>query len=376
MRLGGAWFLLALSYVSLLVFGLTDNTRGPVFPDILREFSLSQTAGSFFFIMGSGTSIFSGLFAHRVLKWLGDIPTLRLGMALLLVSQALFAWSQNFYFLLLGAFVFGICIGVLGVAQNVLVLHAAPNGESQKWLSGLHSMYGISSLLAPLLVNVCLYFGGTWQTAFVLNLGLTALVLALSFFERQGDEQLPPPEVAPPVKVPGAYWFAGLLGFYVAFELLVCTRLNLFAQSVKGLSVEEANYLMAGFFFFLTAGRVASFFVQLKARLETQLAGYLILGSFVFLAGVWVHPFFMALTGLLLAPIYPLAMSLAGQKFGPQVRAVASLAVSLSGVAVVTMHAVVGLASDFWGLTPAIVLGTGTAWVATFCLWRLKVVGT
>jgi MFS transporter, FHS family, glucose/mannose:H+ symporter len=36
------WFIIALAYSTLFLYGLIDNTRGPIFPDLLRDFSLSD----------------------------------------------------------------------------------------------------------------------------------------------------------------------------------------------------------------------------------------------------------------------------------------------------------------------------------------------
>ena len=53
--------------MSLFALGLVDNARGPVFPDILKEFSLTDTVGSLFFLVASFASLVHNLIFYRFL---------------------------------------------------------------------------------------------------------------------------------------------------------------------------------------------------------------------------------------------------------------------------------------------------------------------
>ena len=47
------WPLILISFASLFVFGISDNIRGPLFPEILKEFNISDSMGSLMFALSS-----------------------------------------------------------------------------------------------------------------------------------------------------------------------------------------------------------------------------------------------------------------------------------------------------------------------------------
>lgn len=344
-------------------------------------------------MVASGTSLVSGFLARYLIKNFGGTRSAMGGIVAMIVSQAMLGLSSSFVGFLVGAFFLGIALGSLGVIQNVLVIEAVPETQVQKWQSGLHSVYGIASLCSPLMVNLFHHLGYPWQYSFlaISIAGTFFLFFAMFMAGRQKPRSAhgPPddrPEDKPHAPVawplakakafelsPSLRWgFALMMGFYVAFELLVSTRMSLYSRTFFGLDLELANLFTSGFFISLTAGRILYFFWSPRLSIPSQLFLCLGAGIFFFLTGLKVHPLFLSLVGLCIAPIYPLTMTWAGKLFPKSVGTIASDCVAFSGITVVTMHWWVGFASDRFGLPWGMASAGAVGLIALIALWHLK----
>ncbi len=115
------WPLILISYASLFVFGLSDNIRGPLFPEILKEFNVSDSMGSLMFALSSLSGFMASHFARHVLRIFDRRSILQcacLGMTLALIGLSL---APHFYVFLALSVLFGVTSGIIGLIPNVLV---------------------------------------------------------------------------------------------------------------------------------------------------------------------------------------------------------------------------------------------------------------
>ncbi len=172
------WPLILISYASLFVFGISDNIRGPLFPEILKEFNISDSMGSLMFALGSLSGFVASYFTRTLLRRYDRRSILQwacIGLMLTLLGLAL---SPNFYVFLVFSILFGLNSGIIGLVPNVLVPLGSSPEKRQQLLSGLHAMYGIASLIAPLLVAGISFASGSWRYTFA----ITALAPLSLFF--------------------------------------------------------------------------------------------------------------------------------------------------------------------------------------------------
>ncbi len=361
------------SFLGLFIMSVADNIRGPVFSEILKSFNLTHTEGSYYFAAASFGSFVFGYLAQRPLRRWGAIRTHQIGIFSLFVSQFIMYWSPVFEGMILGGFLLGLSLGFVGVSQTVAIVAAVPGKALQKFLSGLHSMYGLSSLLAPLLVNVLFLKLNSWRGSFfvagLLALGLLVLSFFLSLPTGPSTSASGSVDQGRPIVIFEKSYFGLILSAYVALEILVSSRIAVFSESAFGYSFKNSNYLVSLFFVFLFAGRLVFAFYQPPFRLKTQslvsLAGALI--SLVL--GVYVNPFFMSLTGLFMAPFFPLLMTCAAQLFPQHLGEVSSFCVALSGVTVVIVHLLFGILTDHYGIQFAFILGLIFGLLAWLLIW-------
>ncbi|MEZ0392067.1 MAG: sugar MFS transporter [Pseudobdellovibrionaceae bacterium] len=351
-----------LAYTSLFLLGLSDNVRGPLYPEILREFSLNDTQGSLFFALSSAFGILGSYFSGKLyLKW-GAVRTLRMSFLILTAAFVMMSVSPSFYFLLLGVVFFGLSLGLMGVVQNVLIVQEIPVGPlKNRILSGLHSMYAAASLAAPLLIQLIDASHGEtalWRWVFASGSFFSISMLLATYAGPQLAESTKAIRKEPPH--PHEKWaqiyFGVMLATYVLSEILVSTRLALYMRRQYESNLTESVWYTAYFFVGLLLGRVLFSFWSPSFRLKHQTMLCLVLTILSLLVGIWIHPLGLAASGLFMAPFYPLMMSAAGHLFPHSISQALSWAIALSSFFIVLMHFLVGSFTDLFGLQKAFLL--------------------
>lgn len=362
-----------VAWMSLFALGLVDNARGPVFPDVLREFDLSDTAGSLFFLTASLASVIHNAAFYRFLsvtdpKRLVGIYTLVMAAGALLISHATeYRWT------LLACAILGVGFGGLGVGQNAAVQEAPPE-HRQRALGLLHTMYGVSSFAAPLFISQLAPFG--WRLALALLSLPSVFVGLLIVFEsawgkikarrskRSKRVVLEEFTLAPADIPPLAPWLgAVLVALLVVAEISVSSRLTLLARREWGFSAESAGQWLAIYFVAMTASRISIGIFKFPISSRTLLYVSLFLGIPFLLLGFMplgfpkeIRMMFLAGFGFPIAMGYPLAMTRLAEIFGAQKQAVTSKCLLLQSGAAMLMHFSLGWGADSRGLL--FVLGT------------------
>lgn len=371
------WFWpVLIAWSSLFALGLVDNARGPVFPDVLKEFQLSDTAGSFFFLTASLASVIHNTIFFRFLaqtdpKRLVGLYTLIMAGGALLIASA-----TDYRATLVACAILGIGFGGLGVGQNAAV-QMAPAEHRQRAMGWLHTMYGLSSFAAPLLISYLSAGseGGGWRLALSL-LSLPSVFVGLFvIFEsavsrrsakRNSSNSSPAPVETSKVRGPvvsAAGWGALMVALLVVCEIAVSSRLTLLARRDWGVTVEDAGLWLSGYFVAMTVSRLAIglFKFSISSR---NLLFYAIVAGFPFLIIGFLPLGFpreirllaLAGFGFPIAMGYPLAMTRLAEIFGSGVQRVTSLCLVFQSGAAVFMHFTLGWGADARGLL--FVLGT------------------
>jgi FHS family glucose/mannose:H+ symporter-like MFS transporter len=356
------WGYIVLAYLSLFALGLGDNSRGPLFPEILKTFQVSDTQGSIYFALSSFLGFLGSYSARFLILKFNRVKTLQLSLVLMVVGLVGMGGAPGFASLLFFSAVFGLAIGILGVVQNVLVTVGATPARRQQLLSGLHAFYGISSLLAPLVAAGIATLGGSWRSVFF-AVAFVPLALMIGAFWKKEDA--PPLKIAEvPVKKAsrfsehGPQIFLGFaLGCYVLAEIMMSTRLALYIRREMGLDLQQSSYYLTGFFVGMLIGRVIFTVFHFKWSLLRMLSASLLLSALSISLGILVSPWFFVLCGLTMAPFYPLAVAYIFQNFEKRIDAAISTSMAIQAFLTVLMHAGVGALTDRYGIAQALWVG-------------------
>ena len=367
----------------MFALGISDNTRGPLFPELLRYFDLTNSQASLSFAFASSAAFFGNTLSAFVLKRVQLDKLLAASLLLMMSGLYAMAMAPTFNLYILGCIVYGFSLGSTGVAQNLLIAENVSGDIQTKALSGLHGIYGLSSLIAPILASRSpSWFSenfstwttmSQWQSALYVTSFLSGVVLLGILMVRAEpafksiahyDEGIHGKKS--PVST--MLWFAGFFASYVGAEILVSSRLALYMRTYFNMSLEQSSNYVTYFFMFLLIGRLVFAFKTFKTKLRLQLNLSLLLSILFLVLGLWLHPFFLALIGLAMAPFYPLSIVYISEKTGHQKRRFLTFVMGLQSLCVIAMHLGVGYLTDVYGLYYAFGVGIALLIGSLVCL--------
>lgn len=354
------WTYIIFSYLSLFALGFSDNLRGPIYLDVIEAFSVNHSVGSWMFVLSSLMGFVGGLSAKKVLQKMSPISMLQLSLLLMTVGLIGMGGAQSFPLFLVFSGALGLSMGFLGVLQNLLVSVGSTEVRRQQMLGGLHSVYGLASLIAPLAVSAVNSLFGDWRMACFIVALVPFSVLVGSFFHRvRGANIVETSKGDLPLSQKQRYWMIFLsfgFGFYVAAEILVSTRISTYFRLFQMSSFSHGSFMATLFFTFLFSGRLLFTFLKLKFSLLTKMYSSLFVSVLFVLLGLNFDPRFLALTGFAMAPFFAWAIAYISEHFGGRERAALTLLIGIQSLLIVIMHFAIGQLTDHIGLDRAFYL--------------------
>lgn len=360
----------------MLVLGFSDNLRGPLFFEVLKTYQISDTTGSLLFSASATFGFICCLLSIKILRKYSTTQLLSFSLFLFAISLWGMSLSPDFFIMIGFTGLMGAAMGFMGVAQNTIV-SLAPEPIRVKAMSGLHSMYGIASFLAPLAVGFGLKNGMDWKHFFSLT-GFVPFLLLLTSPLWVKKSEILPSEMLLQAKERSQFNFkiflvCCLLSFYVVAEILVGSRLSLYSIREFGISTSDASQYVTVFFLGLLTGRVFGAFFKWPGRQPQQLIGSLTLSFLFMILGLYVNPWFFALTGLSMSLFYPVCSSYIAHLYKGQEGVIFSYTIGVQSLLIVLMHLLVGWVSDHFGLKTALHLTFVFLLISGLCLWRIEI---
>ncbi len=371
------WPYLILAYLSLIVYGLADNIRGPLFPELIRHFGVSNTLGSWFYGVASIFSFIGAWLCLQTLKKLDRVQNLYSALIVLMAGLIGLALSQNYYHLLLASAILGLGLGQTTVIFNLLATVGTSTKYRKQAISGLHSMYALSSFLAPLVVAGVYRLGGTWSECFFFAASLCGLlILGGVIFYRKGNSaaesalaEAAPTETVPVKRPKGIYILSTAFGFYVVAEILLSSRLALYLRLEKNFDLEKSSFYLTGFFLCLLTSRIVFSIWPLKRSVYSQLLTSLVISFISILLGLYVDEKFFIFAGLTMGPFYALSVIYVSEAFPGFLNQAMALSMALQSLMVVLMHVTSGWMTDQWGISWAMLAGPACLALSMGLLW-------
>ena len=357
--------LLPIIYLAFISLGLPDSLLGSAWPSMYPLLGVPVSyAGILSMIISFGT-IVSSLNSDRLTRALGagKVTAISVGMT----AAALFGFSisTQFWMLCLWAVPYGLGAGSVDAAlNNYVALH-----YESRHMSWLHCMWGIGTMVSPMVMGRVLAGGGPWTAGYryiaLFQIALTAvLFLSLPLWQKRTDE------TAEGGTAPQALSLGQVFRLPGAKEVMLCffcycaleTTAGLWASSyltlTRGVAADTAASFASLFYIGITAGRAACGFLTLKLS-DTQMIR---LGQGVLAVGVAAllvpGPQLLALAGLVLvgvgcAPIYPSIIHATPDHFGAdRSQAVIGIQMASAYVGNLTMPPLFGLLAN--NITPAL----------------------
>ena len=357
--------LLPIIYLAFISLGLPDSLLGSAWPSMYPLLGVPVSyAGLISMIISFGT-IVSSLNSDRLTRALGAgrVTAISVGMT----AAALFGFSisTQFWMLCLWAVPYGLGAGSVDAAlNNYVALH-----YESRHMSWLHCMWGIGTMVSPMVMGRVLAGGGPWTAGYryiaLFQIALTAvLFLSLPLWQKRTGEAaedgtaLQALSLGQVFRLPGAKEVMLCFFCYCALETTAGLWASSYLTLTRGVAADTAASFASLFYIGITAGRAACGFLTLKLS-DTQIIR---LGQGVLAVGVAAllvpGPQLLALAGLVLvgvgcAPIYPSIIHATPDHFGAdRSQAVIGIQMASAYVGNLVMPPLFGLLAN--NITPAL----------------------
>ena len=336
--------LLPIIYLAFISLGLPDSLLGSAWPSMYPLLGVPVSyAGILSMIISFGT-IVSSLNSDRFTRALGAgrVTAISVGMT----AAALFGFSVStqFWMLCLWAVPYGLGAGSVDAAlNNYVALH-----YESRHMSWLHCMWGIGTMVSPMVMGRVLAGGGPWTAGYryiaLFQIALTAvLFLSLPLWQKRTGEAaedgtaLQALSLGQVFRLPGAKEVMLCFFCYCALETTAGLWASSYLTLTRGVAADTAASFASLFYIGITAGRAACGFLTLKLS-DTPMIR---LGQGVLAVGVGC------------APIYPSIIHATPDHFGAdRSQAVIGIQMASAYVGNLVMPPLFGLLAN--NITPAL----------------------
>ena len=320
--------LLTLIYLSFISLGLPDSMLGSAWPAMTVSLNAPLWGAGLIQMLISFCTIISSLNSARLIRKFGTGGLTAISVATTALALLGFSLAKNYVFLLLMAVPLGLGAGAVDAGlNNYVALHCGA-----KHMSWLHCMWGIGTMISPMVMGRVLAGGGPWTSGYRYIALFQILLSAVLFFslplwqsrtagtdtETASTHALSLGQV---FRLPGAREVMLCFFCYCALETTAGLWASSYLTLTKGVAAGTAASFASLFYIGITAGRAACGFLTLKFN-DTQMIR---MGQCILAAGVLAlllpGPQILALNGLVLvglgcAPIYPSIIHSTPEHFG------------------------------------------------------------
>ncbi len=287
-------FIIFITFATFFSMGITDNSRGPVYPDILQSFDIDTIRGSLIFTLASLSGLITNLFSKVWLFRFGVFKSSRFFLFMQFTGTATMALSSlagSYALLIMSSIILGAGISGIGITGNVIIGNIANKKNGRRYFSFLHSMYGIASFLAPIIISFMKESEISWEYA-ILVISAFPLLFGLLSFKENGKLIEKENKIVYNILFRDGLLWGLIVSLYVAAEILISSRSVYIAQEVFNKTNQEASFYLSLFFVFLLSGRIIFSLIKFPGSNKNLILSSIILSLLFNLAGILYNPIF------------------------------------------------------------------------------------
>ncbi|MCQ6557437.1 MFS transporter [Paenibacillus mendelii] len=344
--------LLLVVFGGFLIFGFSENIKGPAIPKMQADFQLSEAQLGMLLALNSlgylVACMFTSALSNRIgIKWTGIAAFTSMAVAGFLMYQ-----STSYTSLSASYFLMYIGNGMLEIGLAIMAARIfTKNTGTMMNLS--HFFYGLSSTVAPIFAASMMgwqVFGGElgWHGMYLIMLSLSLLPIIPSLLGKfpigteERGERVSYKEM---IRDPIAWLIVTILSFGVVSELAIGSWLVNFLEKAYGWSIDDASGMLSIFFLFFMLVRLLLGPITDKIGYTVSIMIFAAFSGICSLAGVIIGEggaILFAIAGIGIAPIYPTVMALLAKRYPKGTDTAITFTVTLMGIASVIGNLVIG----------------------------------
>lgn len=317
--------MLATVFVGFLIFGFSENVKGPAMPRIQADFGLDAFQVGTLLAFNSIAYLLACTFtAQLTRKW--GIKAMSAASFGFMALSGVFIYLSTAYSTLAGAYFF-MYVGN-GMLEIVLaILSARLFVKNTGMMMNLaHFFYGLSSIVAPMLASglMKLTVGGVmldWRGMYLVVMLLSLIPMIPALASRFPEEEVHPEQRIPVqtlARDPVLWLIVLILSFGVVAEMSVGGWLVNFLEKAYSWTNADASQMLSIFFLFFTFSRL--FLGPITDRIGFTLS-LILFGAlsavltFIGIAAGEPGALLLAAAGIGIAPVYPTVMAMIARRY-------------------------------------------------------------
>lgn len=345
-------------FASLFAAAFIDNARGPVLPVLCAQLKIPYETAGLFLMIGNVAAVLVTFMLGRLLPRIGDRKAAIITSWLAVIPGLLAPFVSSRASLLSLGLMLGASVSLVGSLSSILTVRGSPAHARGRYVAMQQVMYGVGSLIAPLLFSALAHAEKPWWWLFS-GSSLVTLILGFTYFK------ILPPEVLEPVTdnktSTATHWNASavlmlvVFSFYVAGEVLASMWMSTLMVGQQHFYPEDAAQYQMGFFLIMGLTRFLCFLL-VRPRFETSVQiGCLTLGAIFGILGHQGFSWALPLMGVV-GPFFPLTIARISMKFPHTWKQMMMNVYVCMQLMLALMHVSVGRVADSLGIGQAFLL--------------------
>lgn len=257
-------FIIYITYISL---GLPDSLLGVAWPDMVGEFHVTYSAVGIISMAIAVCTVISSLQTIRITQKTGTGKLVLSSILLTAMGLIGFAFTKNFFLLIVAALPLGFGAGAIDTSVNNYV----SSNLKAYHMNWLHAFWGMGATLGPIIMGVVLDNHFSWRNGYLI-IGSIQLILAfillfsLPLWKQNEQKVAIEPNKSKLsfgalLKQKGVMWSLLSFLFYVGIEGTIFLWGSSYLVEVKSVTAASASFILSLFFASITLGRIISGFV-------------------------------------------------------------------------------------------------------------------
>lgn len=348
---------LATIFIGFIIFGLSENIKGPAIPRIQYDFMLDESQlGTLLSLNALGYLIACSFTAYLTRLWGIKIITV-LSFAAMAISGIFIFLSQQYALFSASYFLMYIGNGMLEIGLAILGARIFVKNTGTM-MNLTHGFYGLSSTVAPLIATGLMEVtinGYTldWRGMYLVMLLLSVIPIIFALFSSfPGDDVAQEDRL--PLKVllkdPVLWLMVLVLSFGVVSELAVGGWLVNFLEKAYGWDTVSASGMLSTFFLCFALARLILGPVTDRIGFTLSLiifSGVSAICTFIAIFGGEQLAFLFAASGIGIAMIYPTVMAFIARRYPNGSDTAITFTVTLMGVGSVIGNYLIGAITEW-----------------------------
>mgnify|MGYP000881528066 CR=1 FL=1 len=349
--------LLFVVFGGFLIFGFSENIKGPAIPRMQADFRLDEGQLGVLLALNSLGYLVACTFTSALAGRIGIKATGVIAFASMAVSGVLMDVSASYPFLTGSYFLMYIGNGMLEIALAIMAARIFTRNTGTM-MNLAHFFYGLSSIAAPLTAARLMgwhFAGGElgWRGMYLLMLSLSVLPIVPALPAKFPEPAHAKEERISLRRLAGdriAWLIVLILSCGVVSELSVGSWLVNFLEKAYGWPTADASGMLSLFFLFFTLARLFLGPVTDKLGYARSIAIFAACSGCCSLAAIVIGEpgaILFAVAGAGIAPIYPTVMAIIAKRYPKGTDTAISFTVTLMGIASVAGNLFIGYLIDY-----------------------------